>query len=423
MMALIFLIALFILLFIGVPIAFAMLVSGIVMMLFMGILDVQIIGEYFIKGANNYALMAIPFFILTGEIMNVGGVSKRIVEFAMAFVGHIKGGLGYVTIIAGLIFAGLSGSAVADTAALGAILIPMMKNNGYDINRGTGLLGATGILGTILPPSIPLILFGVVGGVSISQLFMAGIAPGIIIAITLVILWKLTNKEAVNQNKRTSAIEKWVAFKRAFLALLLPVLLIIGLRGGVFTPTEAGVFSSVYALIISFFYREIKIKDLPEVALSTVKTTGVVLFLAAAATVTGYAITVAQIPNQLVSLLTGISNDPMILMLLMMILLLFVGAVMDMTPAVLIFTPVLLPIATSVGIDPVYFGIMMVINLSIGLITPPVGTVLFIGVGIAKISMWQIVKGIWPFLVAEIAILLLMVVIPDIVLVPLEWFR
>ena len=252
---------------------------------------------------------------------------------------------------------------------------------------------------------------------------MAGIAPGIIIAITLVILWKLTNKEAVNQNKRTSAIEKWVAFKRAFLALLLPVLLIIGLRGGVFTPTEAGVFSSVYALIISFFYREIKIKDLPEVALSTVKTTGVVLFLAAAATVTGYAITVAQIPNQLVSLLTGISNDPMILMLLMMILLLFVGAVMDMTPAVLIFTPVLLPIATSVGIDPVYFGIMMVINLSIGLITPPVGTVLFIGVGIAKISMWQIVKGIWPFLVAEIAILLLMVVIPDIVLVPLEWFR
>lgn len=423
MMALIFLLALFILLFIGVPIAFGMLVSGIVMMYFMDILDAQIIGEYFVKGANNYALMAIPFFILTGEIMNVGGVSKRIVDFAMAFVGHIKGGLGYVTIIAGVIFAGLSGSAVADTAALGAILIPMMKNKGYDINRGTGLLGATGILGTILPPSIPLILFGVAGGVSISQLFMAGIAPGIIIAVTLVFLWKLTNKETVNQFNKTTGKEKWVAFKRAFLALLLPILLIVGLRGGVFTPTEAGVFASVYALLISFIYREIKVKDFSKIFVSTAKTTGVVLFLAAAATVTGYAITVAQIPNQLVSILTSISTDPKILMLLMMIVLLLVGAVMDMTPAVLIFTPVLLPIATSVGIDPVYFGIMMVINLSIGLITPPVGTVLFVGAGIAKISMGQIVRGIWPFLVAEIVILILMVIFPEIIMIPLNWFR
>lgn len=201
------------------------------------------------------------------------------------------------------------------------------------------------------------------------------------------------------------------------------MLLIVGLRGGAFIPTEAGVFAAVYALLISFIYREIRIKDLPEVFISTAKTTGIVLFLAAAATVTGYAITVGQIPNKLISLLTGISTDPMILMILMMILLLFVGAVMDMTPAVLIFTPVLLPIAKSVGIDPVYFGIMMVINLSIGLITPPVGTVLFVGSGIAKISLMDLVKGIWPFLLAEIGILFLMVLFPDIILIPLSWFE
>jgi tripartite ATP-independent transporter DctM subunit len=419
----IFLATLFFFLFIGVPIAFSMIISAIILMMTIGIFDSQIVAENLVTGANNFALMAIPFFILTGEIMNVGGVSKRIVEFASAFVGHIRGGLGYVTIIAGVIFAGLSGSAVADTAALGAILIPMMVANGYDVKRSTGLLAATGILGTIIPPSIPLILFGVIGGVSITQLFMAGIVPGIIIGIGLVVVWYfVSKKEQTIVFEKASWKQRWVAFKRAFLALLLPIIIIVGLRGGVFTPTEAGVFAAIYALFISFIYREISLKKIPRVFIDTAKTTGVVLFLAAAAMVTAYVITVAQVPRDLAAVLSEITTNPTLLMLVIMLFLLVVGCVMDMTPAILIFTPVLLPVVTAVGIDPVYFGLMMVINLSIGLITPPVGTVLYVGAGIAKISIVDITKGIWPFLLLEISILLLLVFVPEIVLIPLDWF-
>ncbi|NBJ71613.1 MULTISPECIES: TRAP transporter large permease [Clostridia] len=418
----VFLISLFLLILLGAPIAFAMMISGVVMMLGMGIFDTVVIAENLVSGANDFALMAIPFFILTGEIMNAGGVSKRIVDFSISIVGHIRGGLGYVTIFAGVIFAGLSGSAVADVAALGAILIPMMVANGYDVKRSTGLLVSTGIIGTIIPPSIPLILFGVISGVSITKLFMGGIVPGLLIGIGLMVAWYFVSRkdDTVVFDKATWK-ERWLSAKRAFLALILPLFIIIGLRGGVFTPTEAGVFAAMYALVISFLYREISIKKLPAVFINTAKTTGVVLFLAAAAMLTAYVITIAQIPTQLASGFGGITDNPTVLLLLIMLFLLIVGMVMDMTPAILIFTPVLLPIVQGAGIDPIFFGVMMVINLSIGLITPPVGTALYVGAGIAKVSIIDVTKGIWPFLLVEIIVLFLLTLFPEIITVPLEW--
>ncbi|WP_188624434.1 TRAP transporter large permease, partial [Caldalkalibacillus thermarum] len=366
MMIWVFLGVLFAFLFLGVPVAFAMLISAIAMMLVMGNFDTQIIAQNLINGANSFPLLAIPLFILAGEIMNAGGISRRVVDFAIKMVGHIRGGLGYVVILAGVLFAGLSGSAVADTAALGAILIPMMAARGYDIKRSTGLVASSGIIAPIIPPSIPLILFGVVGGVSITQLFMAGIVPGILFAMGLMIAWYLVAKrDNYEKMPKASNKERLQAFAKAIWALLLPVIIIVGLRGGIFTPTEAAVVAVVYALLISFtVYRgELKIKDLPQVFVNATKTTGVVMFLASAAMVTAWVITVAQIPAQLVGILGDITESPLLLLLILMIFLLLVGLVMDMTPAILIFTPILLPVIEAAGIHPVYFGIIMVMTL------------------------------------------------------------
>ncbi|MCM3714181.1 TRAP transporter large permease [Alkalihalobacillus oceani] len=420
----VFLGVLFFFLFLGLPVVFSMLMSAVAMMLVMGIFDSQVVAQQLVNGANSFPLMAIPFFILAGEIMNAGGISKRVVHFATTLVGHIRGGLGYVTILAGVMFAGLSGSAVADTAALGAILIPMMVARGYNVNRASGLVASSGIIAPIIPPSIPLIMFGVIGGVSITQLFMGGIVPGILFAVGLMVAWYFVAKRGNYETmEKATAKERLRAFGQAIWALFLPFIIIVGLRGGIFTPTEAAVIACVYALLISLtVYRgDLKIRQLPEVLVASAKTTGVVMFLAAAAIVTSWVITVAQVPAELATMLSGITESPLVLLLILMVFLLLVGVVMDMTPAILIFTPVLLPVVTAAGIDPVYFGILMIINLCIGLITPPVGTVLYVACGISRISIIDITKGIWPFLLVQILVLFLLVLFPQIILVPLEW--
>ncbi|QNU64002.1 TRAP transporter large permease [Vreelandella titanicae] len=417
-----FLLVLFSLLLIGMPVAFAMMIAASVMLFLVGIFNTSTLAEYLITGANSFSLMAIPFFILTGEIMNAGGVSKRIVDFASSLVGHFRGGLGYVAIIAGVVFAGLSGSAVADTAALGAILIPMMVAQGYNKNSTTGLVASVGIIGTVIPPSIPMILYGVVGGVSITQLFMAGIVPGLIMALGMMLVWYLLSRTTTaGRVEKATGRERLHYFLRAFWALLLPGIIIIGLRGGVFTPTEAGVIAAVYALLISFVYREIKVSQLYDVLVGTAKTTAIVMLIASAAIVTAYAITVARVPAELATVLGGMTENPTVMLLIIMAFLLLVGCVMDMTPAVLIFAPVLIPVVESLGIDPVYFGVLMVINLSIGLITPPVGTVLYVGCSISKISLLDITKGIWPMLAMYFAVLISFILFPQIVTVPMEW--
>ncbi|WP_134703022.1 TRAP transporter large permease [Ammoniphilus sp. YIM 78166] len=407
----------------GMPIAFALLFSGVTLMYFLDLFDSQIIAQNLISGADNFPLIAIPFFILAGELMNAGGISKRIVNFAMSLVGHIRGGLGYVAIMAGVLFAGLSGSAVADTAALGAILIPMMVKAGYDRNRSTGLIAAGGIIAPIIPPSIPMIIFGVTSGVSITKLFMAGIVPGLLIGLALVIAWTIVvRKDKVQVFPKKSAKEMWVATRQAVWALLLPVIIVGGLRGGIFTPTEAAVVAVFYALFVGLVvYRELKIRELYQVLVTSAKTTSVVMFLAAAALVSAWLITVANIPAAITEMLGPLMEKPLLLLLAINLLVFLVGMAMDIVPSILILTPVLMPIILEAGIDPIYFGVLFILNCCIGLITPPVGTVLNVACGVGKIGMEDVIKGIWPFLLVEVLILILLILFPSIVTVPLGW--
>ncbi|MDQ0247550.1 tripartite ATP-independent transporter DctM subunit [Bacillus fengqiuensis] len=408
----------------GMPIAFALLASGVALMFFMGNFDSQIIAQNLINGADNFPLMAIPFFMLAGELMNAGGLSKRIVDMAMTMVGHIRGGLGYVAIIASVLFASLSGSAVADTAALGSILIPMMVKSGYDVNRSSGLIASGGIIAPIIPPSIGFIIFGVASGVSITKLFMAGIVPGILLAVGLTITWAIVaRRDKVLVQPRKSFREILASLRRGIWALFLPVIIIGGLKGGLFTPTEAAVVAAVYALFVGLvIYRELKLSDLHRVFVHAAKMTSVVMFLVAAALVTSWLITVANLPAQMIGLLEPVMDHPLLLLLAINLLVIIVGTAMDMTPTILILTPVLMPIITHAGIDPVYFGVLFILNNAIGLLTPPVGTVLNVMCGISKISMEDIMKGIWPFLLVQVIVLILLILFPSIVLVPLEWF-
>lgn len=421
-MLLLFLCSLFLLLFLGVPVALSMLLSASIMLYHLDMFDTQLITENFVMGTNNFPLMAIPFFMLTGEIMKHGGISERIINFATSMVGHIKGGLGYVAIISGLIFAGLSGSAVADTAALGAILIPMMISKKYDGARSTGLICAAGIISVVIPPSIPMIIYGITAGASITKLFMGGTVPGLLMVVGLWVTWKILyrNNDTSLERKQTGK-ERWVAFKKAFWPLLLPIIIIVGLRGGIFTPTEAGVVAAIYAGIVSIAYKGLTFSKLKDVFIGTIKTTSMVMFVAASAMISAFAITVAQIPTELVQTIKGLTDSSTILMFIIMLFLLLVGCVMDLIPAVLIFVPVLLPVLRAYNIDIAYFGIMMVINLSIGLITPPVGTVLYVGSGISKLGIGALSKGIAPFLFVYAIIMMLIVFFPEIVIVPMNW--
>ncbi|MEN9842692.1 MAG: hypothetical protein RLZZ612_521 [Pseudomonadota bacterium] len=419
----VFLGALLLAMAIGMPISFALLVSGAALMWHLDMFDAQILAQNLIEGANSFPLLAVPFFMLAGEIMNAGGLSRRIVLFAMALVGHIKGGLGYVAIMAAVIMAALSGSAVADAAALAALLLPMMVHAGHDKARSAGLLSAASIIAPIIPPSIGFVIFGVAANVSISKLFLAGIAPGLMLGMALCATWWwVARKEVVDVPPRRSKAEIWVALKEAICALGLPVIVIVGLKMGVFTPTEAAVVAAVYALLISVFvYGELKFNQLYGLFLAAAKTTSVIMFLVAAAMVSAWLITVAQLPDQLVGLLQPLLDHPKWLMFAIMLLVIVVGTAMDMTPTILILTPVLMPIVKAAGIDPVYFGVLFVMNNAIGLITPPVGTVLNTVAGVGKVSMDEVTKGVWPFMVAQFAIMFLMVLIPELVMVPAKW--
>ncbi|MEN9385165.1 MAG: hypothetical protein RL323_2308 [Pseudomonadota bacterium] len=408
---------------IGVPISFSLLFSGAALMWHMNTFDAQILAQNVIEGANSFPLLAVPFFMLAGEIMNAGGLSRRIVQFAMALVGHIRGGLGYVAIMAAVIMAALSGSAVADAAALSSLLLPMMVHAGHDKARSAGLLASASIIAPIIPPSIGFVIFGVAGGVSISKLFMAGIAPGVMLGLALCATWWwVARKEVVEVPARRNRGEIFEALKQAVYALGLPVIVVVGLKFGVFTPTEAAVVAAVYALLISVFvYGELKFNQLYGLFLAAAKTTSVIMFLVAAAMVSAWLITVAQLPTQLVELLEPLLDSPKMLMFAIMVLVIVVGTAMDMTPTILILTPVLMPIVKAAGIDPVYFGVLFIINNAIGLITPPVGTVLNTVAGVGKVSMDDVTKGVWPFMLAQFALMFLMVLFPEIVMAPARW--
>jgi tripartite ATP-independent transporter DctM subunit len=407
----------------GMPIAFALIVCSLAIMLQIGNFDSQIVAQSTVNGADSFILMAVPFFMLAGEFMNAGGLSRRIVNLASALVGHLPGGLGYVAVFAAIVMASLSGSAVADTAALAALLIPMMRNANYPLGRSAGLISAGGIIAPVIPPSMGFIVFGVAAQVSITKLFLAGIVPGMLMGLALVFAWWAVNRNQVAATlPRASRAETFKAFREGIWALLLPFIIIGGLKFGIFTPTEAAVVVAAYALFIgAFVYRELTLPLIYNSFVNAAKMTAVIMFLVATAMVSAWLIAIADIPAQVQALAMPFIDSPKLLMLVLMLIVVLVGTALDFVPTVLILTPVLMPIVKMAGIDPVYFGVLFIMNNAVGLLTPPVGTVLNVVCGVAKIPMDTVIKGVWPFLLAQILLLGLLILVPEIVIAPMQW--
>ena len=408
----------------GAPIAFSLLICGVALMIQMGNFDTQIVAQNLLEGANNYPLMAVPFFMLTGELMNAGGLSRRIVEVADALVGHVRGGLGYVAIITAAIVASISGSAVADTAAVAALLIPMMRNAGYSVPRSAGLIASAGCIAPVVPPSIPLVVFGVTTQLSVTKLFMAGIFPGLMMAVTLAATWWLVAKKEQRGDRRPpfELGRFFSSLRKGVWALVLPFVIIGGMKAGVFTPTEAAVVAVFYSLFTGLFvYRELDWRKVPHLMLAALKTSSTIMFLVACAMVSAWLITIADIPTQAVALLQPFMDNKILLMFVITVLVIVVGTALDLMPTVLILGPILVPVIKQAGIDPYYFGVLFLMNNAIGLLTPPVGTVLNVVAGVSRESLDSVIKGVWPFLLAETVLMFLFVIFPQLVLVPMKW--
>jgi len=404
----------------GVPIVFCLGIANIVMLLVMNI-PLTALAAKVIQGADSFPLLAIPFFMFVGEVMNRGGIARRLVDFADALVGHITGGLGHVSILSSMFFGGICGSAVAETAAIGGLLIPPMKEQGFPAPLAGAICASAAVIGIIIPPSIPFILFGIITSTSIAKIFLGGIIPGIIVGIALMITtYFITKKKGIarpDAGRKFSLKRVWQTLVSAGWALTIPIIIVGGILGGIFTATEAGAVSAFAAMILGLFvYKEISWRDLPGIFLSTGKSTATVLYLCGMAMCTAWLLTRARVPFELAAVVQSVTESQLGVLLMTNVLLFFVGFVMDLTPAMLILAPILLPMMQQVGIDPVYFGVLMSINLGIGLITPPVGTVLYVATGVAGIKFEELVKSIAPFVVAELAVLVLLIFFPQVIL-------
>ncbi|MEI3347479.1 MAG: TRAP transporter large permease [Dysosmobacter sp.] len=422
-MLILFFVSLFLPLLVGVPVAFSLIISAIVLMSSKDLFTSQLVVQQFIGGINSFSLLAVPFFMLAGELMNKGGITRKIVDVVYLWVGRFRGGLGYVSILASMIFAGLSGSALADTAALGGVLIPMMSERGYSKSRSTGIVISSGIIANIIPPSIGFILFGVVSGASISRMFMGGLVPGIFLGLALMVTWFFTaRKDGLKSEPCTiPGPEKRQIILRAIPALLLPLFIIVGLRGGIFTPTEAGAIACAYALVVGLFvYKGLKVSDLPGILLDTVRSTGKVLFIVGGSLTVSWIITASNLSKDLISSFHGLVAHPILLVLCCQLLFILFGMVLDIVPIIMILVPVMLPLVKAAEVNLEYFGILSIITMTFGLITPPVGTVLYVGSGISKISIAEAVKGAMPFMAAEVVVIVLLSLFPQIITVPLS---
>lgn len=404
-----------VLLILNTPIFLSILLSTTIYLLMNG--DILIsIPQKLTSSANSFPLLAAPFFIFAGNVMNISGITNRIFSFADAVVGHIPGGLAHANVIASMIFSGMSGAAVADAGGLGAIEIKAMKERNYNLKLSVGITAASSIIGPIIPPSVPMVFYGVLSGVSIGALFIAGIIPGILIGLLLMIMVSyIAIRDKYTTSRRPSLIFILNTFKKAFLPLLTPVILIGGIILGVFTPTEAAVAASIYSLLLGgIIYREIDLNGLYKIFLNTIETTAIVMFLVMTASLFGWIITREEIPQKLAELLLSITTNKILLLLIINLFLLFIGCFMESLAAMIILVPVLMPLTSGIGVDPVHFGLILILNLMIGTLTPPVGIVLYIVSSISGLSLKETTIATLPFLIPLIAVLLLVTYIPEI---------
>ena len=398
------------------PISISLIISSIVTAIYLKI-PLLIISQRMVKGVESFSLLAIPFFIIAGEMMGSGGMSKRLIDLSNVFVGRIQGGLAQINVLTSMIFGGISGSAVADVSSEGTIIIPVMKQKGYDDDFSVAVTVATSCEGVIIPPSHNMIIYAVAaGGVSVGRLFMAGIIPGILLGLaTMILCFIIAKKRNYPKEEKISFIQGIKIIWKSLLGIGTIVIIMVGVLSGMFTATESAAIAALYAFIVTFFvYREIPLKAFKGILFNTLKTLSMVMSLIAAASAFGYLMAYLRVPAMATELLMSISHNKYVLLFLINVLLLILGCVMDMAPIIIIVTPILMPVLAAIGVSPIHFGIILMLNLSVGLCTPPVGSALFVGCAVGKISIEKVTKALMPFYAVMVVVLLLVTYIPDI---------
>jgi tripartite ATP-independent transporter DctM subunit len=406
------------LVFLGMPIAFCLGMAALAA-LYVADIDIIVLAQRLVSGAQSFTLLAVPCFILAGELMRVGGLSRRLIKVAQTLVQHLTGGLGMVTVLSATFFAAISGSAPATTAAIGNIMIPEMVKAGYRRDFSAALASASGPIGQMIPPSIPMVIWGVIAEESITKLFLAGVVPGLMICAGLMfVCWLSARGMGVpKETRRATGAELFAAMKDGKWALLAPVIILGGIYGGIFTPTEAGAIGVLYGLLVGLLlHRELKLRDLPHLFLRAMETTTLVIFIVASAAAFGWLVALEQLPQTIADALLGVSDNPIIILLMLNVMLLVIGAIVDNLAAMVILGGVLTSIAAQIGIDPIHFGAIVVINFAIGMVTPPFGYSLFVGSAISGLSIEAISKALWPMLLVQIVVLMLLTYIPAITL-------
>lgn len=416
-MATVLLVTFLLLLIIQMPVAFSLAIASLAALLWDGFPLILII-QRMVSTADSFILLAVPLFMLAGNLMERGGIAQAIVDFADSLVGFIRGGMAQVNILTSMFFGGISGAAVADTSAVGSVLIPPMLNRGYDKGLTTAVTAASSTLGVIIPPSIPMIIFGVVTGASVGRLFLAGVIPGILVGLSLMVVTDiLSRRRGYKTTGRLKLKEVLVRFYRGFLPLMMPVIIIGGIMFGVVTPTEAAALAVLYAFIVSVFItRTIKLRQLPKIFTDSAVTTGMVMLMITAASLYGLILTQEQIPLKAAEFISQFTNSPVLVLFMMMILYLVAGMILDLGANIIILVPVLYPTIKMLHIDPVHFGIVTIMSLAMGLVTPPVGVCLFVACGISKISILEASKAILPYLAAILVIIILIILVPGVAL-------
>ena len=416
----VFLVVLFVTILIGLPIGFGVGLTAVAMMYFLGMQNMMMIARRLITGVDIYTLLAIPFFMLAGEIMNRSGIVGDLLRFSRALVGRFVGGLAHVNVLMSMLFAGLSGSSVADTSAIGSIVIPMMKKEGYDKPFSVAITCASSLIGVIIPPSIPMIIIGAIAQISIVQLFLGGAIPGLIVGVVLMVLSYVYAKRRNYPVGRGTSFREFVSVSRKTIwALVLPLIILGGILSGLFTATEAGALAAVYAMVVARLIYQLEWKCYPAILRKTAINTGIVMLVCGTAMALTWYLATAQVPQEMTRFMLNVTENRYVFLLILNVLLFVVGAVIDLTPALFLLVPILLPVSTHFGIDPVHFGVIMVANLSVGLITPPVGTVLYVGTTIGKIALHELVRELLPiYLILFLVVLMITYVTPVVLWLP-----